>query len=52
MRNLNATQNSVTKKDIDRYLLENNYDRLKQWKNAKDNLVKNGYVEVDPSMQG
>ncbi len=52
MRYLNATQNSVTKKDIDRYLLENNFDRLKQWKNAKDNLLKNGYVELDPSIQG
>lgn len=42
--------NSATKKDIEKCLMENNYDKIKQWKSCKDNLLKNGYLEVDHSV--
>lgn len=35
MKILNASTKSVSKKDLDRYALENNYDKIKQWKNVK-----------------
>lgn len=30
--------------------MENNYDKIKQWKSCKDNLLKNGYLEVNHSV--
>lgn len=47
---LNGTDNSLTKKDIDKAALENGYDKVKQWKKNCDSLVKGEYIEKDPSV--
>lgn len=48
---LGAATTSFTKRDIDKALLQHNYEKIKQWKKCKETLIKNGYIEPDPSVQ-
>jgi hypothetical protein len=50
MKLLNASVRSVTKKDIEKCLLENDCEKIKQWKCTKNSLINNGYIEQDSSV--